>query len=260
MMNENCILCLLNSGCPDQHTKDTHDKLNSQIHSFRKGHVLFHQDQPNEGLYYIIEGVVKIYSLSESGKRIIHALLPSGDLAGISALPDGRLSPYTAEVIEDAKLCILERQDVFELFRTQPAFMNHILHKITKSQEDAYHRNDNLINSRGRERMAKCLLELGECFGEQNENKLRIKLRLNREDLASVIGVAPETAIRLISEFKRNQLLTEDDRQIIILDVKAMKEVCEKKFDEKEAEMLSKNSDNFYSDRRASSESGWENK
>lgn len=228
MENDHCILCYLKSGCPQDHSLALHEQLKSKIHSFRKGHILFHQDLPNKDIYYIMNGVVKIYSITDGGKQIIHALLPAGDIAGMSALPENKLSPYTAEVIEDARLCLLERNDVLELFRTQPAFVELILGKITKAQEDAYHRNDHLINFKVRERMARCLLELGKCFGEEDANRIRIKLRLNREDLASVIGVAPETAIRFLSEFKREHLITEDDRQIVIMNVKALQETYEK--------------------------------
>lgn len=203
------------------------EQLKSKVLSFKRGHILFHQDLPNKDLYYIIDGVVKIYSISESGKQIIHALLPAGELAGMSALPKDKLSPYTAEVIEDAKICLLDRNEVLELFKTRPEFVELVLGKITKAQEDAYHRNEHLINFRVRERMARCLLYFGKYFGEEINNEVRIKLKLNREDLASVIGVAPETAIRFLSEFKREHLIAEVNHQIIILDVKALKETFE---------------------------------
>jgi CRP-like cAMP-binding protein len=49
-------------------------------------------------------------------------------------------------------------------------------------------------------------------------DKIRIKVQLTREEIASMIGTANETAIRFISEFKDLGLVEEVDRHFHILE------------------------------------------
>ena len=53
---------------------------------------------------------------------------------------------------------------------------------------------------------------------EQLPKGLKIKIQLSREEIASIIGTANETAIRFISEFKEIGLIYEEDRFIYIRD------------------------------------------
>ena len=198
------------------------NEYESRSQIFEKGHILFHQNVHNDKFSIIFEGVIKLYSICENGKCIIHGFLTKGDFVGVPALSENTISLYTAEVIEDARIYMMERPEAMELLKTDPNFTSQIFTHMIKAQDEAYHRHDHLINCKVRERTAKCLLELAECFGEKINRDLRIKLRLNREELASVIGVAPETAIRFLSEFRKRGIISEKDRQIVITDIEAL--------------------------------------
>ena len=78
------------------------------------------------------------------------------------------------------------------------------------------------MNFNVRQRMARCLLDLSKIFGEITNKGLKIKLPLSREELASIVGIAPETAIRLVSDFKNNKLIKEENHEIIIIDDEAL--------------------------------------
>jgi CRP-like cAMP-binding protein len=94
--------------------------------------------------------------------------------------------------------------------------MEIILHKIGKVLDETYQRNSQFIGAGVRQRMASCLSELAKSFGTEDPDGIRIKLQLSREELAAFLGVANETAIRFISEFKRMGILDERDHFLII--------------------------------------------
>lgn len=66
-----------------------------------------------------------------------------------------------------------------------------------------------------RERLAEVLLLLEQKLGADPEGF--IKISLTREEIANLIGTATESAIRLISEFKQDQLIETEGRNIKIL-------------------------------------------
>jgi len=67
-----------------------------------------------------------------------------------------------------------------------------------------------------RERLAEILIHLKNDFGLDENNILQISL--TREELANIVGTATESVIRLLSEFKQDQLIELNGRKIRILD------------------------------------------
>ena len=53
---------------------------------------------------------------------------------------------------------------------------------------------------------------------EAEENSTLIDIALSREDLANIIGTATETVIRLLSEFKNQELISLQGKKIKVLD------------------------------------------
>jgi CRP/FNR family transcriptional regulator len=51
-------------------------------------------------------------------------------------------------------------------------------------------------------------------------------LNLSREDLANIVGSATETIIRLLSEFREENLIAINGRKIILKDVKRLKKIA----------------------------------
>jgi CRP-like cAMP-binding protein len=52
-----------------------------------------------------------------------------------------------------------------------------------------------------------------------------IKISLTREEIANLVGTATESAIRLISEFKQDELISVDGRNIRILNHDKLKKL-----------------------------------
>ena len=67
-----------------------------------------------------------------------------------------------------------------------------------------------------RERLAEILIHLKNDFGLDENNILQISL--TREELANIVGTATESVIRLLSEFKQDQLIELNGRKIRIQD------------------------------------------
>ena len=71
-----------------------------------------------------------------------------------------------------------------------------------------------------RERLAEVLLILKQTFGEKADGT--IDVTLTREEIASLVGTATESCIRILSEFKRDGLIQLDGKKIQILNAKQL--------------------------------------
>jgi CRP/FNR family transcriptional regulator len=73
-----------------------------------------------------------------------------------------------------------------------------------------------------RERLATTLLMLKDNYGVDGRERDLIDIALSREDLANIIGTATETVIRLLSDFKTQNLISLQGKKIKILNVKGL--------------------------------------
>ncbi len=68
-----------------------------------------------------------------------------------------------------------------------------------------------------RERLAEVLLLLMDTFELDEDNYLQISL--TREDLANIVGTATESVIRLLSEFRADNMIEINGRRIKLLNI-----------------------------------------
>jgi CRP-like cAMP-binding protein len=83
----------------------------------------------------------------------------------------------------------------------------------------------NLAQKSVKERLAITLLYLEDTFGKNEDNSL--KIQLSRDELASMIGTATESCIRLLSDFNKLDLIELNGKKIILKNVGKLKKIGE---------------------------------
>jgi len=63
---------------------------------------------------------------------------------------------------------------------------------------------------------------LKETYGREGEESTLIDLSISREDLANIVSTATETVIRLLSEFKRDGLISLEGKKIRVVDARGL--------------------------------------
>jgi CRP/FNR family transcriptional regulator len=91
-----------------------------------------------------------------------------------------------------------------------------IMKLLSNDLGKAEHKITDLAQKPVRERMAEAILFLKETYGTENDGKT-LNISLSREEIANVVGTATETAIRLLSEFKSDQIIELQAKKIKII-------------------------------------------
>ncbi len=68
--------------------------------------------------------------------------------------------------------------------------------------------------------------ELAERSGVADPNGVRLSVRLTRQDMANMVGVTTETAIRIIARFKKNQLVSGTASRLVIRNLSKLKQLA----------------------------------
>lgn len=185
---------------------------------YHKGEVIYHAETPSFGFYFIISGTVKIYTTDKSGRDIILRLARPGDIIGYEYLLGEKNHTDSTKALEDTVCRFIDGNEYQALMLNNPSLGMMIMKKMKEELGLFQSRCVELLRKNVRERLASYFHYMAENCSDVDEMGIRIKIQMSREEIASLIGTANETAIRFIGEFKEMGLVREDDRVFHILD------------------------------------------
>lgn len=186
----------------------------------KKGTTIFYEGNQPSGLYCVHQGKAKVYKTTEKGETQIMRLAKDGDVIGYKSLLANEPYTSTAETIEDSTVCFIPKQFVYEMLSKNLDLSLKIMGAMGKEIEEAQQKNLDMVHKNSKERLAEAVILLKESFGTDAEGYINIKL--TREELASITGMAIETVVRILKEWEDEHLLMLDKKRIKITDQKEM--------------------------------------
>jgi CRP/FNR family transcriptional regulator, polysaccharide utilization system transcription regulator len=187
---------------------------NKNCNFYKKGQVIFFEGNHPDGLFCIRNGKVKVFKIGSSGKEQIIRFAKTGDALGYRALLVGETYSASASALEDSHICFIRKETVFENFKSNNNFSFSLLKLLSRDLEDVESKMVKLAQKPVRDRLAEALLILKETYGMDKTGNINISL--SREDFANIVGTATETVIRLLAEFKKENLIATKGKKIRI--------------------------------------------
>jgi CRP-like cAMP-binding protein len=194
-------------------------------HTIKKGDVIFEEGDTINGIYCIKDGVCKLTKLSPNGKDHIVKLIKKGELLGQRSMISDEPVNLSAIALEDMEVCFIPKSEVMGFFDKNNQFSMNVMKTICGDLKEADDHMVNLAQKTVKERLAETLLYLLNTFGKNNDNTL--KIQLSREELASMIGTATESCIRLLSDFNKLGLVELSGKKIILKDINGLKKIAD---------------------------------
>lgn len=199
--------------------------LNTEKSCFthKKGDILYREGNRISGVYCIESGIVKIYKTGSDGKEQIIAFAKKGNITGYRSVLSNEPACTTAEVLEESNICFIPSSIIFQLVRSNGDFSLSLLQLICRELNQANSFIKDIAQKTVRERLAEALLMLNEKFGSSSDGYLSIIL--TREELANIVGTATESVIRLLSDFKSENLISLNGKRIKLENVKKLEKL-----------------------------------
>ncbi|WP_144892690.1 Crp/Fnr family transcriptional regulator [Flavobacterium tiangeerense] len=194
-------------------------------HIVKKGEIIFKEGDTVNGIYCIKDGVCKLIKLSANGKDHIVKLVTKGELLGQRSMISEEPVNLSAVALDDMQVCFIPKSEVMGYFDKNNKFSMNVMKTICGDLKEADDQMVNLAQKTVKERLAETLLYLHDTFGTNGDASL--KVQLSRDDLASMIGTATESCIRLLSDFKKLGLIELSGKKIILLDLSKLKKLAE---------------------------------
>ena len=194
---------------------------------YQSQQIVFYQGHESLGLYVLCSGKVKLTSSSKRGHQRNLSILGAGELIERSGFCEGIVHSVTCETLEPSQICLIERQPYLDLLEKNPSQAIELLQLVSAEVHHQKIALGHLPFCKTDERLAAVLLDLGNRFGKQGPEGIILELHLSREELAELAGVASETLIRLLGQFKREKLIATKGREITLLNSERLTKISE---------------------------------
>lgn len=182
----------------------------------KKGEIIFSEGDFINGVYCIKDGICKLSKLSENGRDQIVKLIVKGDLLGQRSLVSQEAANLTATALNDMEVCFIPRSEIIADLSKNPKFTMDVLKDMALDLKNA---DDTIVDMAQKsvvQRLSEMLLYIHNSFDLDEEGMLGVIL--SREDYANLVGTATESAIRILSKFKKDGLIETSGKRIKILD------------------------------------------
>ena len=179
----------------------------TMTHSYPKGAVLFSEGQAPQGVFIVRSGAVKLSVNSTDGRTLIVRFAESGDVLGLPATLTGKPYSLTAEVIEPAQLQLIARKNFLDFLREH----GDVALRVAQQLGETYHAAVDEMRTLGlshsaEQKVAHFILDWTTKHSAENE-AAKSKMTLTHEEIAETIGMTRETVTRVLSHFKKSNLI-----------------------------------------------------
>lgn len=185
---------------------------------FARGARLFAEGEPPASLFLIESGHLKLVKHSEDGRDIILRIAMPGDLLGGVSAFGRRPHPFTAQAMVPVAALRVAGADFAAIMAAQPIVARWTVDVLTEQLVEAHDAMKSLATERAERRIARQLVKLADVAGRPVAEGVAITVPLSRQDLADLAGTTVETAIRVLSRWRRAGLVAGGGRALVLVD------------------------------------------
>ena len=194
------------------------------IHHFKKNQRIYAEGEEPEYLWCLLQGKVKKFKDGVGGRVQILRLIRSVQYFGYRAYFAKERYNSSAAAFEASIVGTLPMTLVEDMINKNNKLAWFFIHELSRNLGGADTRIVNLTQKRIRGRLAEALIVLRDHYGFEDDN-LTLRIYMAREDLANLSNMTTSNAIRTLSGFVNEKLITVDGRKISILNEPELRKI-----------------------------------
>ncbi|MDR1517956.1 MAG: Crp/Fnr family transcriptional regulator [Dysgonamonadaceae bacterium] len=196
----------------------------SRIVSFKKNEMIYFEDDYPKDMMCLFKGKVKIFKSGVGGRSQIIRMVRPVQYFGYRAYFANEPYITAASAFEACVVCMIPLEIVEQFLRNNGQLAMFFIQQLSADLGIADQRVVNLTQKHIRGRLAESLIFLKESYGLE-EDGATINIYLAREDLANLSNMTTSNAIRTLSTFVDERVITIDGRKIKIIDEDKLRKI-----------------------------------
>ncbi len=194
------------------------------IHYYKKNQIIYAEKEEPEYLWCLLQGKVKMYKNGVGERVQILRLYRPVQYFGYRAYFAREPYVSSAAAFEPSVLGSIPMNVVEQLIKQNNDLAMFFIHELSRNLGGSDTKIVNLTQKHIRGRLAESLLSLADNYGYEDDDQT-LKIYMSREDLANLSNMTTSNAIRTLSGFVAEKLITVDGRRIKILNDSMLRKI-----------------------------------
>jgi CRP/FNR family transcriptional regulator, polysaccharide utilization system transcription regulator len=188
---------------------------------FRKGETICKQGALTNHIMLLSEGLTKLYLESSHERNFIIKIIKPSDFIGLSSLYGENSYTFSASALVPCSIYLIEKETLKNIFFKNPDFAYQAMKWFSLNFSLLLEKMSSVSNKQSLGRMADVLLYLAKDIFSNNT----IDGCISRKDIAELAGLSTESAVRILSDFKSDNIVTLNRNEIQIVNEELLRTI-----------------------------------
>ncbi|SHF39884.1 response regulator [Pedobacter caeni] len=205
---------------PSAHGDELKELISDRkLRHVKKKQILYYEGDTPQGLYLVLEGVIKTIKIVPDGRQLITGLYKSNDYIGMDALVLDQPFKDTAEAVEHTSFYLIPKELVINLINKSNEVSRQFIRILCQNVHEKEEQLLELAYLSVRKRLAQVLIRLSKKSPDTNQ------LSISREELAELAGVAIESVSRTLTDFKTEGMIEKNGSFIQLMNMDKLSKI-----------------------------------
>lgn len=192
------------------------------IRNYKRGEMLIRADDDPQGIFCLTKGYVRQYSISKTGFELtLHILKPISYFPMVWAI-NGTPNIYFFEALTPVEVGRAPRSLVVNFIKDKPTIIFELMSELLEDYAETLTRVEHLVFSDAYRRVISVLLYIAKHFGEIHNKGIIVHHRFTQQDIATLVGVARETAGNEMVRLEKKGLVKYINHSILFENIKKL--------------------------------------
>jgi CRP/FNR family transcriptional regulator len=188
----------------------------SSIAEFKKGQLIYNQDQPSTSIYLVIEGKVKVSRMGDDGRQVVVDIYQPDEFFGESALLNLPHRSEQAAALDRTRLMAWSAAEIEDMVEKRPRLAVALMQILATRSIDFTQRIESLSVDNIARRLARSLIRFAGREGTHGDNGSARMAPLTHELLAQYVGTSREIVTHYMNQFRKAGYLDYSRRGIVL--------------------------------------------
>ncbi len=185
---------------------------------FRHNELILKQGLPATHVISLIHGIAKMYIEGLNNKNILLRLIGSWQLINEANASSNELNQFSVSALTDVQVCFIEAENFKKVLEINGKFACEVIRHRNEHSTYFHKKMISLTQKQMLGRMADGLLYLSNEFYRSNT----FDLNLSRQDLADLTSMSKDSAIRILKEFEKDNIIFIKGKRLKIIDMESL--------------------------------------
>jgi len=188
----------------------------STILEYKKGQIIYNQDQPSTSIHLVIDGKVKVCRLADDGRQVVVDIYQPDEFFGESAFLGLAQRTEIAVALENTKVMTWTTHEIEEITMKRPKLAIALLQLLVQRSMDFGYRIESFSVDNIARRLARTLIRFSERLGMKNDDGSVQMIPFTHELLSQYVGTSREIVTHYMNQFRRQGYLRYSRKGIML--------------------------------------------